>query len=158
MELEILRNERTGKPLLQINDARIVFRNFSGRADKYNREGDRNFALLIPNEEIADALVDAGFNVKRKPPRDEDDNDFIYLPIKVAFNDRGPKVYLQATRRTLLNEDTIGCLDNIDIDHVDMDIRAYDWEVNGNTGRTAYLQGGCVYQIPDRFAPDDLDY
>ena len=42
--------------VLQIDDARIIFRNFRGEGGKFNKEGDRNFALIIPNEEMAEAL------------------------------------------------------------------------------------------------------
>ena len=44
--------------------------------------------------------------------------------------------------------------DVIDILSVDLDIRPYDWEVNGRTGRTAYLQSMKVVQDIDRFAAD----
>ena len=40
----------------------------------------------------------------------------------------------------------------IDIETVDMDLRPYDWDVNGRTGRTAYLQSMQVVQRIDRFA------
>lgn len=138
--------------ILQINDARIIYRNFAGRGDKYNREGDRNFAMVIPDEELADRLVDEGWNVKKKDPRDEGDTPFMYLPIKVKFNDRGPTVHLvTGNRRNRLSEESVSCLDNIDIIAVDLDIRPYDWEVNGKCGRTAYLQAIKVYQDVDRF-------
>ena len=141
------------RDILQIDDARIIYRNFAGRGDKYNREGDRNFAVLIPDEEIADELTRRGWNVKVKPPREEGDTPFMYLPVKVKFNDRGPRVYLRTGRvQHRLAEDDIGRLDRIDIIGVDLDIRPYDWEVNGKTGRTAYLQSICVTQDVDRFA------
>ena len=141
------------RDILQIDDARIIYRNFAGRGDKYNREGDRNFAVLIPDEEIADELTHRGWNVKVKPPREEGDTPFMYLPVKVKFNDRGPSVYLRTGRvQNRLEEEDIGRLDRIDIIGVDLDIRPYDWEVNGKTGRTAYLQSICVTQDVDRFA------
>ena len=141
------------KDILQIDDARIIFKNFEGRGDKFNREGDRNFSLLIEDPDTADALADRGWNVKIKQGRDEDEEPFMRLPVKVKFTEYGPNVYLRTGDRVnKLDEESIGCLDNIDIESVSMDIRPYDWEVNGRTGRTAYLQSMEVVQRIDRFA------
>lgn len=143
--------------ILQIDDARIIFRNFSGEPSQYNREGERNFALVIPDQEIADALIEDGWNVKIKPPREEGDTPLMYLKVKVKFNDRGPHCHLVTGRnRVKLDEDSISCLDKIYISSVDMDLRPYDWEVRGETGRTAYLQSIRVVQdIRDRFAEEE---
>ena len=141
------------KNILQIDDARIIFKNFEGRGDKFNREGDRNFSLLIEDPNTAEALQREGWNVKIKDGRDEDDGPFMRLPVKVKFTDYGPNVYLiSGGKRVELDEESIGCLDNIDIESVDMDLRPYDWDVNGRTGRTAYLQSMEVVQRIDRFA------
>ena len=142
--------------ILQIDDAIIIFRNFSGVGSKFNREGDRNFAVIIPNQEIADALIEEGWKVKIKPPREDGDDPFMYLPVKIKFNDRGPNVYLKTgDAMNKLDEESIGCLDDVDILSVDMDIRPYDWEVNGKTGRSAYLQSIRITQrINDRFAEE----
>ena len=139
--------------ILQIDDARIIYRNFSGAASKFNREGDRNFAVVIPDQEMADSLIEEGWNIKIKPPRDEDDSPFMYLPVKVKFNERGPAIYLKTgNAMNRLDEESIDMLDNIDILGVDLDIRPYAWEVNGKEGRTAYLQSIHVTQDIDRFA------
>ena len=139
--------------ILQIDDASIIYRNFAGVGSKFNREGDRNFVLIIPTEEIADALTKEGWNVKIRDPREEGDTPFMYLPVKVKFNDRGPQVYLvTGNRRNRLDEGTVAMLVDIDIINVNLDIRPYDWEVNGKTGRTAYLQAIEVFQEIDRFA------
>ena len=140
------------KDILEIEDARIIYRNFEGVASKFNREGDRKFAVIVPNDEIKDILVEAGWNVKIKPPRDEEDTPFMFIPVKVKFNNRGPAAYLRSGETvTRLNEETIGILDEIDIQSVSMDLRPYDWDVNGKTGRTAYLQAIDVIQNIDRF-------
>lgn len=141
------------KGILQIDNARIIFKNFEGKGDKFNREGDRNFSLLIEDPDTADALIKEGWNVRIKPGRDDDEGPFMRLPVKVKFTDYGPNVYLvSGGRRVELDEESIACLDNIDIESVDMDIRPYDWEVNGKAGRTAYLQSMEVIQRIDRFA------
>lgn len=139
--------------ILQVNDTRIIYRNFRGEGSKFNREGDRNFAMIIPTQDLADELISRGWNVKIKEPREEGEEPFIYLPIKVKFNGRGPQIYLVTGDRTnRLDEDVVSMLDDIDIRSVDLDIRPYDWEVNGKTGRTAYLQAMEVTQEIDRFA------
>lgn len=141
------------KGILQIDDARIIYRNLRGEGSKYNREGDRNFAVIIPEQEMADALIDEGWNVKIKPPREEGEDPFMFLPVKVKFNERGPRVYLQTgTKKNRLEEDTVSLIDDIDIAGVDLDIRPFDWDVNGKQGRTAYLQAMLVVQELDRFA------
>lgn len=144
------------KGILQIDDIdgrQIIFKNFEGRGDKFNREGDRNFSLRIDDENTADALVKEGWNVRIKEGRDEDEGPFMRLPIKVKFTNYGPNVYLRTGDRVNeLNEESIACLDSIEIDSVSMDIRPYDWDVNGRTGRTAYLQSMEVVQRIDRFA------
>lgn len=144
--------------ILQIDDARIIWRNFRGEGSKFNREGDRNFSLIIPDEETAARLTEDGWNIKVKPARDPDEGPLFTLPVKVKFNDRGPNIYLRAGRNTtLLDEGTVGRLDRINIAKIDMDIRPYDWIIqegtpNEKTGRTAYLQGMDVIQDTDRFA------
>lgn len=136
--------------ILEIEDARIMFRNFRGEGDKFNREGERNFSVVIPNEEIAEELKKDGWNIKEKET--EDGSVYYRLPVKIKFNARGPAAYIvSGNNATRLNEDTIAMLDEIDIQSVSMDIRPYEWEVNGKTGKTAYLQAIEVIQNIDRF-------
>ena len=75
------------KGIVQVDDARIVFRNFSGVGTKFNREGDRNFCMVIDDEQIADALAREGWNIKIKPAREEGDIPFMYLKVNIKFND-----------------------------------------------------------------------
>lgn len=148
------------KNILQIDDARICFRNFRGEESMYNAKGNRSFSLVIPNEEIADALMNdknefgVGWNVKIKAPREEGEAPFIHLPVKVKYTDRSqPRVYLiSGKNRIELDEETIGMLDDIDIRSVDLDIRPYDGEGRFGPHRTAYLQSIYVTQEVDRFA------
>lgn len=161
MELEFVTNGYTKKDYLQINDARIIHRNFAGVGNRFNREGDRNFSVIIPTREMADELIARGWNVKVRPPQDEDGEEFMYLPVKVKYSDeldkdgnkKGPNAYLKSGGNMVpLNDRTIGCIDDMDILSVDLDIRSFDWEVNGKTGRSAYLQAIHVTQNIDRFA------
>jgi len=123
-----------------VEDARLIFRNFSGKEGQYNREGDRNFAVIL-TDEAATAMLKDGWNVKYLASREEDEADTPYISVSVNFNQRPPRVVMiTSTARTHLNEDSIAVLDWADIRTCDMIARAYNWEVNGKTGVKAYLQ------------------
>lgn len=163
MKLTFVANrDKTKTQLVQINNAKICFRNFRGEGGMYNDAGDRNFSIVIPDEEIAEALrndvneFNAGWNVKIRPGREPGDPAHMHLPVKVKYTDKSaPVVHLiSGNHHTELTEDTIGMLDNIMIDHVDIDIRPYDGEGRFGPFRTAYLQSIWVVQdlTRDRFA------
>ena len=123
-----------------MEDCRIVFRNFAGKEGKYNREGDRNFCVLL-DPEFADRLDRDGWNVKALRGREEGDPDQPYLPVAVGFQNRPPKiVMITSNGRTTLTEEEVEVLDWIDIKMVDLIIRGYDWVVGEKTGRKAYVK------------------
>ena len=145
--------------VLQMDDVRLVFRNFKGEGSQYNRAGERNFAVVIETEDQFNALLEDvnkygdSWNVKKKPPREEGDVPFMYLPVKIKFNESGPSVYMISGKaKTRLTEASIAVLDDIEILTVNLDIRPYDGEVNGKTYRAAYVKAIEVVQEVDRFA------
>lgn len=121
---------------------RIIFRNFSGKEGQYNREGDRNFAVLL-DEKVATAMSEDGWNVKWLKPRDEEEEQSpqAYLPVSVNFKGRPPRIVLITSRgRTNIDEDSVEMLDWADIINVDLIVRPYEWTVNAKSGIKAYLQ------------------
>jgi len=138
---------------ITIENARIIFRNFAGKKSQYNREGDRNFNVIIPDAAMAQKLASDGWNIHVREPREEGEQPEYRLPVAVGFNIRPPKVVMVTKRyQRQLDESTISLLDDADIVKADMTLRPYNWEVKDRDGVKAYLKTLYVVVEEDEFA------
>ena len=139
----------TGVNPITIKNAKIIYRNFKGEGSAFNPKGKRNFSVVL--------------KIKPLKQRDEDDEPAWQMPVEVKFRDmqgnevRPPEVYICTypngkLKKTRLTEDTIGTLDFAEIANVDLIVRPYEWEMNGNTGVKAYLKAMYVTVVEDELA------
>jgi hypothetical protein len=150
-------NKQQLKPVV-MEGMRIIFRNFKGEESQYNREGVRNFGVILPPE-VAEAMRNDGWNVKQLKASEEELEQGIeegppWLPVEAAYDKgRPPQIVLITSRgKTNLDEDTVEQLDWVDIateedgtPKVDLIVRPYFWtNAMGASGIKAYLKSMYV--------------
>lgn len=146
-------NNNVRKPAkLEIENATIRFRNFSGRETEYNPKGRRNFAVFL-DDETAEVLAADGWNIKYKHAKEDGDPDIPYLQVSVRYdNDRPPQIFrVSGKNMTLETKDTVGDLDYAEIENADLIITPSVWNVGKKNGIKAYLSKAWITIPASRF-------
>lgn len=146
-----------------VEDARLIFKNFAGEEDQYNRKGNRNFGVTLAPEDAVE-LEKLGWNVKWPKPRDNEEEGS--EPLRPHINvtakydgPRPPRIFMITNRgrkRTELEEEMVDMLDYADMEEVDLIFSAYHWSLpSGSSGIKAYLKTMYVHIREDEL---DLKY
>ena len=139
------------KSNIVIEDARIGFRNFSGKEGKFNPAGRRNFCVFL-DPELGRMLEEDGWNVRWLLPKDPAEEKQPYLQVAVSYDNIPPKIVLVTSHgKTVLDEASVNVLDWAEIQNVDLIIRPYNWDVNGKNGVKAYIKSMYVTIAEDEF-------
>lgn len=140
-----------------MENARIGFRNFSGKEGKFNPAGRRNFCVFI-EQPLGKTLESDGWNVRWLQPKEDGDEPQAYLQVSVSYDNIPPKIVLITSKgKTVLDVDTIMMLDWVEIKNVDLIIRPYNWSVNGKSGVKAYIKSMYITIMEDVFEQKYLD-
>lgn len=127
-----------------IENAQLMFKNFEGVAGKFNPPGIRNFCVKL-DPEVAESLAADGWRIRYLEPREEDGDRLAYMSVAVSYAKRPPKIVMISSRgKSVIPEEDLKILDWAEMENVDLMINPSDWEMNGNSGRKAYLQSMYV--------------
>jgi hypothetical protein len=135
------RNQRLVEGKLLIGNAKLLFRNFSGKKGNVNPEGVRNFCIYL-DEDIAEILSADGWNIKRTKPFGDEKLTRPYTQIRVSYEGKTPPLVVMITSggKTRLDERDIKVLDYAEIETCDIVINPYHWtNAKKETGIKGYL-------------------
>lgn len=146
----------------RVDDAEIFWPNFSGKPTPFKTDTSitrhRSFNVLL-DKASADKLALDGWSVKCKAPDEYHDVERCFIEIIVKYRDRKgekvkpPKIVIISSKgQTVITEDTIDMVDDLNIKKVDLIARSYNWSVGEKSGISAYLQ--TMYATLDE---DELD-
>lgn len=130
------------KELISIEGTRFIFgTNFEGNPDKDTYKSSARKGNIILNDEQAKELIKQGFNVKVTKPKPDSLDDFeptYYVSINVKYGENPnlwPKVYLVSADEDpmLLGPDSIGTIDDIWVDNVDVICGQYEYSPGKST-------------------------
>lgn len=116
--------------MLNINDARIVNKNFAGIEKQYNPAGKRTFCVILDNPEEAQRLSEQGWNIRILKPTDEFPEGGYMLPVEARFGDYPPVIWVRKGEGApvQLEEAAVGELDRMWITKASMRVSGSEWE------------------------------
>lgn len=128
---------------INITDGIIAYHNFSGRPTDWKPEGgERTVTFVIPDD-IAQNLINDGWNIRLQMPKDNERDPRYLLDCKIKYRTRNgtprdPKIFIIRDDGYIhVTEDMVDTLDRADIVHVDAVIGPFFWEFGGRSGITA---------------------
>lgn len=149
---------KNGRDVINFKDVSIISRNFRGEKGEYNRDGARNFCIVLTPDE-ANELAARGFRPRIKPSRNNPDEVYCFIPVTVSYLNYPPEIYrVVGKKMTLMKESTVGVLDSSDIVKVDCTVNCRYWEVNGTRGIKLYVTVMYVTVEENAFANQYADY
>lgn len=124
------------RKVISLEDTRFIYMtNFQGdpNRDKYRAVG--KFAnIVIPDLMLARELIDEGFNIRFTRPKEGEEEGFIptyYVRVNVNYDvSWPPKIYIVTGNNEpkLLDDESIGMLDNIRVKNVNAVLSSREWE------------------------------
>ena len=136
--------------------------NFSGVKDNFGNS-KRNFTFIIDDPAQAAELSANGWNVKQQANVEPGEQPEYYLKIYVQYHDEpqrkkyDPKLHLVNNGKIAdLNEQTVGLLDSLTFESVDIIFTPYNYDVGGKVGISAYLNEGYFVQTKPLFSGYDM--
>lgn len=145
---------------IYFENAEIIFKNFSGRETRYNKQGGvRSFSVLIDDPDMAQKLAEDGWNIRLLRPRNEGDMPRHCLDVTINFNFwKKPEIYMICDgHKTRMDEEDLDILDGADIITSDIVVRPRMWDDGGETRVKAYLQELYITIQRSRFAAKYAD-
>lgn len=138
------------------------YKNFAGGPDRYHKNSQKPYFHIIVDEATANALREAGMNVKTREPKEEGDKPIHFIKLFINFDVENPR--LQPTiyripddgsnRRKKLDKDMLVTLDKERIKYADLKINLFSHQ-NGVTG---YTMAGYFVVDEDRFDAKYSEY
>lgn len=115
--------------MLDINNARIINKNFSGIEKQYNPAGTRTFCVILDNSAEAQELSNQGWNVRILKPTDEFPDGGYMLPVEARFGDYPPVIWVRKGNNEPipLEEAAVGELDRMWIKTASMRVSGSEW-------------------------------
>ena len=130
---------------LQIENLRnrdIIYRNFAGRITQFNKNGNRKFTIAI-DPDVAARLEKAGWNIKRRPSKNDENEEFCTLEVRVRFDLSFARPRIKQFTRggsVNINEDNVSNFDDAEFETADVVLRQYLWtNPAGESGVSAQL-------------------